>query len=273
MGNYTSGPKRLELTIVSDKKEAQTWLDAADLIDYYIEDCQDDRLNALARKNLNYRANAVALQDLTHAKSFIEGVYAFLPQRLLIDLGEVKIIQLMPTADGGMPHTRPDNIICYPDFAQLFSRTTLVHELWHIHQRIFVEQWRLAFKRMGWTMWNGTLPKQLDEGRRYNPDTIDSPFWIFNDTWVPVPVFKDITHPKVGEVEIWFYNPVKDYHSRQIPPELLNYCPHLPSAAYEHPRELAAYILSESDKYQTSMAFKHLIESLGNTALKNLNNN
>ena len=272
MGNDVSKTKKLNLRIIKDKGDAQILLDTAELSDYYLEECHDSKSNSLARKSLTYRANTVPLRELNYAISFLEGVYNFLPMRLLNDISEVNVIQLMPSADGGMPHTRPDNIICYPDLSQLFSRTTLIHELWHIHQRNYKDLWAQTFKRMGWTLWGGKLPEKLEEARRYNPDTIDAPLWIFDDKWVPIPIFKDITHPKVGEVEIWFYNPDKNYHSHQVPPEIANYYPGLSPAAYEHPRELAAYILSEPDRYQNSMAFKHLVESLGHTAIQNINN-
>jgi hypothetical protein len=270
MGNDVSKVKKLNLRVIEDKNTAQILLDTAELSDYYLEECHDNKANSLARKSLTYRSNTVPLREFNYATSFLEGVYDFLPSRLLMDIGDVNIIQLMPSADGGMPHTRPDNIICYPDFSQLFSRTTLIHELWHIHQRNYKDLWAQTFKRMGWTLWGGKLPDKLEGARRYNPDTIDAPLWIFDDKWVPIPVFKDITHPKVGEVEIWFYNPAKNYHSQQVPPEIANYYPGLSASAYEHPHELAAYILSEPDRYQNSMALKHLVESLGHTAIQNV---
>jgi hypothetical protein len=185
------------------------------------------------------------------------------PIRLLNDLKHIKIVQLMPSADGGMPHTRPGNIICYPDISQLFSQTTLIHELWHIHQRNYKDLWFKTFKRLGWTMWEGKLPENLEKSRRYNPDTIDAPFWIFNEEWVPIPIFKDISRPNVADVEIWFYNVQKQYHIKRVPDEILSYFPGLPPSAYEHPREITAYLLSEPDKYKNSQGFKHLIESIG----------
>jgi hypothetical protein len=173
----------------------------------------------------------------------------------------------MPTADGGMPHTRPDNIICYPNISQLFSESTLIHELWHIHQRLYQIDWLKIFKRIGWRLWEGKLPDILENNRRYNPDTIDSPYWVFQDTWVPVPIFKDISRPKVNDVEIWFYNINKHYHVRQIPDELTSYYGNLSSIAFEHPREITAYMLSEYTKFKDSSAFKHLLEAIGQTAI------
>jgi hypothetical protein len=265
MGNNTSTPN-LQISIIYDKKEAQSLLNAAERADFYIEECHDDRANSLARKNLTYSANSMSTGEYKYAIDHLEQLKALIPVRLLNDLKEVKIIQLMPTADGGMPHTRPGGIICYPDF-KLNSGTTLIHELWHVHQRLFNNLWLKTFNSLGWTMWKGELPEQLDKARRYNPDTIDYPFWIFADSWIPLPIFKDISKPNVAEVEIWFYNPKLQYHIKRVPDELSLYFPDLPPAAYEHPRELTAYMLSEPEKYKNTTGFKQLIESIGEISI------
>ena len=267
MGNRTSLYDSLEFTVVSDKKEAQALLDNAEKVDFYIEECHDNKANSLARRNLTYSANQVSLQDSNYAIEYLNVANSYLPIRLLNDLKQVKIVQLMPSADGGMPHTRPDNIICYPDISQLFSKTTLIHELWHLHQRTFKDAWFKTFKHLGWLMWDGNLPEKLESVRRYNPDTLDCPLWIFNKQWVPVPIFKDITKPNMAEIEIWFYNPQKQYHIKRVPPELETYFPNLVANAYEHPREMTAYMLSEPDKYSESQGFKHLIESIGQISI------
>ena len=263
MGNNYSVNHSLSFYVCVDKNEAQMLLDNSERQDFYLEECHDDKANSLSRKNLTYRANSLGLRDASYATSYLDGMKDQLPIRLLNDLNKVTIIQLMPTADGGMPHTRPNNIICYPDISQLFSKTTLIHELWHIHQRNFKDMWFKTFKRLGWTMWDGKLPESLEKSRRYNPDTIDAPFWIFNEEWVPIPIFKDISRPNVADVEIWFYNVQKQYHIKRVPEEISSYFPGLPPTAYEHPREITAYMLSEPDKYRSSQGFKHLIESIG----------
>jgi hypothetical protein len=265
MGNQHS--YKLNFVVIFDKNEAHSLLDKAESEDYYIEECHDDRANSVARRNLSYTVNTISLRDINYANSFLDGIRSQLPARLLMELDSVNIIQLMPTADGGMPHTRPGDIICYPNISQLFSKVTLIHELWHIHQRKYKDTWQKTFNRLGWTEWNGKLPDKLEAARRYNPDTIDCPLWIFNNSWVSIPIFRDISRPNVSEVDIWFYNPEKMYHVTNVPHELSNYFPNLPPSAYEHPREITAYILSEPDKYRDSMGFKHLIESVGYTSI------
>jgi hypothetical protein len=127
MGNNVSMSDGLGFTIVYEKQGAQYYLDSAEKEDFYLEECHDDKANSLARKNLTYIANQISLRDYNYAKAYVENSINFLPVKLLDDLKDIKIIQLFPTADGGMPHTRPGNIICYPDISQLFSKTTLIH--------------------------------------------------------------------------------------------------------------------------------------------------
>lgn len=273
MGNSNSSIKQnLQFELISNKSDAQQLLNDAESKDFYLEECHDNKSNSISRRNLTYSANQISLRDTTYAKSYLEGSYTFIPIRLLNELKKVNIIQLMPTADGGMPHTRPDNIICYPDISQLFSRTTLIHELWHLHQRQFQKLWLEVFKSLGWTIWNGQLPEKLESMRRYNPDTLDYPLWIFNNTWVPVPIFKDISKPNVAQVEIWYYNPEKDYHVKQIPNEISSYFQDLPASAYEHPRELTAYMLSEPEKYSSMPSFKKLIQQIGHISITSSEN-
>lgn len=267
MGNEFSLPKKLQFKIVDIKNDAIRALNEAEQQDFYLEECHDDRANSLARKDLTYTPNTIHLRDVKYAYSFLEGIIKSVPIRLLSDLEEVKIIQLMPSADGGMPHTRPGNIICYPNFSQIFSKNTLIHELWHIHQRNFKDMWFKTFKRLGWKLWEGTLPEQLENNRRINPDTIDCPLWIFQDTWIPIPIFSDISRPSVNNVEIWFYNPNKQYHIKRVPTEIEFYFSGLPSTAYEHPREITAYMLAEPEKYKNTLGFKHLIEEIGEIAI------
>jgi hypothetical protein len=115
--------------------------------------------------------------------------------------------------------------------------------------------WRKMFEAMGWTEWKGELPRMLDNNRRYNPDTIDSPLWI-HGSWVPVPIFRDITQPILSEVDIWFYHAAEGYHVKTVPEEMR--IQGLPHSAYEHPREITAYVISEAEKYSGTEVY-HII--------------
>lgn len=267
MGNTISNNLTLKLCTTS----STLYLLNSEANDDYFDTCNSSPKNIKARNgDVFYTGNKIPLAEINYIYSYIESVYELLPKRLLNDLGKVRVIQLMPSSEGGMPHTRAgdengiDGIICFPNISQIYNTSTLIHELWHIHQRKYSELWRIVLLKHGWKEWDGDLPEELEENRRYNPDTIDCPLWIFQDKWIPIPIFRDISNPKIGEVDIWFYNPEKQFRTRNIPGELQSYySDSLPLVAFEHPYELSAYLLSEPTQYNNIKAFKDLIKELG----------
>jgi len=268
MGNTTSHPTRLKFKFVDNKYIAERLLTDAEAVDFYLESCQHDPINAKARRKLTYAVNSVSSHDSSRYQSILDAVVSRLPKRLQMDLQDIYVIPLMPSADGGMPHTRPYQIICFSQLDQIrTSLSTIIHELWHIHQRKYTDTWVRVFQELGWTEWSGMLPAFLEKNRRLNPDTFDSPLWIYQDTWVPVPVFQDISLPNINEVNIWFYNTKEEYHVRHTPKEIIDYFPNLPQSAYEHPREITAYLLADPKQYQNSPAMKQLLSSVGQLAI------
>jgi hypothetical protein len=268
MGVSLSTPRiSLSFRVIFHKREAEQQLEEAEQKDLYLEECFDSVPNAKARSHATYQPNVISEHDYHRLVAYVEKVVPTLPKRLQTELPRVSIISLMPSADDGMPHTRPDSIICFPNMEQVFSITTLKHELWHIHQRLYPELWKTVFESLLWKPWKGVIPSRLEEYRRLNPDTIDSPNWVFHDTWVPIPVFKDISKPNVSQVDICFYHVVDMYHTKQVPPELAFYFSGLPPIAFEHPREITAYLLSEPDTYQHSNGFRDIITQLGHLSI------
>lgn len=189
MGNHTSSPaaKEIQFTIVTSKEDAQRALDAAEADDAYLEQCSENKTNTKARQGMNYHANRMTYRELKMFEIVLENARSQIPRRLKEDLKEVKLIQLMPSADGGMPHTRPGGLICYPDLSRFFTTSTLIHELWHLHQRAYESQWTTIFHGLGWKEWRGDLPSALNRHRRYNPDTIPSPSGSFKINGYPSP--------------------------------------------------------------------------------------
>lgn len=267
MGNIQSQEKTINFNLVLTKESANKLLSNSEATDSYLKECYSDEINTLARRKCNYVPNNISIIEQKYATSFIESIQSSIPIRLCQDIAQINIVQLMPSADGGMPHTRPFSIICYPDISKLYSVTTLIHELWHIHQRLYKDIWLKVFNRIGWKLWNGELPAELDVNRRFNPDTIDCPLWIFNDKWIPIPIFSDITNPNMNDVQVWFYNPHKRIRVKDIPYELTAYFSDLSPSAFEHPRELAAYMLSEPKRYSKCKGFQDLIDALGHTSI------
>lgn len=246
-----------------DPEEAQRRLALAEQTDFYSEECREDPANALARKEMVYRSTGMTPREYKFFEIVVENTKGKIPRRLQRDLREVHLIQLDRSADGGMPHTRPGTLICYPDIGSTFSASTLLHELWHVHQREHAEWWRGVFQRLGWEPWKGVLPVALETHRRINPDTMDEPLWCFRQTWVPVPIFRDVAAPHVTEVSVWFYHVSLKYHVKQIPKEMEADYYSLPHSAYEHPREMAAYLLSDPVRYAACPAIASFAEVAG----------
>jgi hypothetical protein len=268
MGNAESHPTHLKLKMVDNKRIAERLLQDAEAIDFYLDTCRHDPMNAKARRKLNYAINSLSSKEYEYYQSALDKIVKQLPKRLQMDLQEVSILSLMPSADGGMPHTRPYQLICFPHIEQVkTSLSTMIHELWHVHQRKYKETWTRVFEQLGWSEWSGRLPAFLEKNRRLNPDTIDSPLWVYQNTWVPVPVFRDISLPSVGEVDIWFYHVNEEYHLKQIPSKMEVFFPNLPQSAYEHPREITAYLLADHSLYTDSPAMKSLLSSVGQLAI------
>lgn len=267
MGAASSRPASFKFTFIEDKRYAEHLLLEAEDADLYLETCRNDPVNAHARRRQAYTANMVSSKDSVYYQGVLDGIVPLLPKRLQMDLREVSIISLMPSADGGMPHTRPSSLICFPHIEQVKSRSTMIHELWHVHQRIYRDTWSRVFHELGWTEWKGLLPAFLEKNRRINPDTIDCPLWVYQNTWVPVSVFRDIALPNMTEVDIWFYHIKEEYHLKQIPVDMRAYFPNLPQSAYEHPREIAAYLLADHQEYRDSPALKSLLSSVGQLAI------
>jgi hypothetical protein len=260
MGSFCCAPS-LSFHFIDNKNDALILLEMAERRDHYQTECQQDPLNALARRECAYTPQYITPHDRAKYESDLQGKIPYLPKRLLNELKEVHIISLMSSADGGMPHTRPHSIICFPNMDYLSSLTTLIHELWHVHQRLYPAFWNRIFDKMGWSQWYGELPASIEFHRRYNPDTIDIPLWEFKK-WIPIPLFHDRTHPKIDEIDMIFYHTEKKMHVTNIPPEFSGYHD-LPSSAFEHPREMTAYMLSDPKRYVYSTAFHQLIQLVG----------
>lgn len=248
--------------LVLAREQAAAYLQRAEDQDGYLAACKAHPANAAARR-AGYGANTIPWPYMEQLSSLLSSLR--LPRRLQ-NMGRIPVVHLLPSSDGGMPHSRP-NLVCVPLLEQIDSAETMIHELWHVHQRRYQKEWSAIFAALGWRPWEGQLPENLETHRRINPDTIDAPLWIFEDTWVAVPLFRDIVAPNLRETDIWFYHPQEGRRTRTIPSGLLDLFPSLPSSAYEHPRELAAYTLSAPERYQSMKGFQILVEHLGQGAV------
>ena len=108
--------------------------------------------------------------------------------------------------------------------------------------------------------------KYLEENKHrkikgYNPDTFMAGYYIWNDKWVIVPMYKNKNEPVLGQIKLVFYNVENGEWLSFIPEEWINFFgkdrqlsvavpldimskSRLPSVAeQEHPHEMAAYIV------------------------------
>jgi hypothetical protein len=268
MGNIIN-KESIRMTLLSKDKAVEALRDAED-VDEYQYLCENDTLNSISRRNCNYSPNNFTNDEYDKCIEYCSDIVKLIPSKLKNDIGEVKLVYLFPSADGGMPHTRYNNIICFTNFSQLYSIQTLIHELWHIHQKKYKYYWHNVLNDWGWTQYNGQLSDHVANKVRYNPDTIDSPFWIFNNKWIPLPIFQNITQPKINEVNIIFYNPNTDFYTTQVPYEMIQYFSYkVPISAYEHPMEMAAYMLSDHTNYNDVPAFNKLLTLIGRLSIYN----
>ena len=214
-------------------------LDKAELLDGYRSAVRVSRLNAAARAEQTYDLDTLTPAAYTALGKALGSVPLAAQAELAI---------LHPTADGGMPHTRPPNVICLPKgvcpTAEQPSRQfidTLAHEAIHVHQRLNPELWAAYLNTRGWTpVAASKIPAEFRERIRLNPDTLQTPFWAWKRVYVPLPLFPKWREPKgLGDVTIeWlnlttgalFHDPPARFGAKGL-------------AALEHPYELTAYEL------------------------------
>ena len=198
-------------------------LQQAEKIDSFFSQIQKNRINSLARQNLNY------LPVYNYSEPWIGGS---------------QIITMHPTAEAGMPHTRPPNIICMPQwFPESKRDVTLAHEFIHLHQRNSKEKWNTFFEKEGWSRLDPLeLPPELVGKCRMNPDTIDQPFWRWKDRYVPLPIFEREEKPDLRQVVVQWYDLSVGKRYSEPPRSFLEKYGRPDQS--EHPREIAAVELA-----------------------------
>jgi hypothetical protein len=99
----------------------------AETYDHFFETVQSDPVNRRARQHLSY----VAMSNTT--------------QPWIVN---TEIVTMHPTAEAGLPHTRPPNIICIPAYyPDEHLPKTLAHEFIHIDQRRRLYKWNSYFEK------------------------------------------------------------------------------------------------------------------------------
>jgi hypothetical protein len=199
-------------------------LSSAEALDGYRKKCMDSPLNFLARKGYIYQA----WMD-QYLKSYEKE-------------GE-RIVVVNPDAEGGLPHTRPPNIIVIPAYyPKHMLEETLRHERVHIEQRKFPHTWEARAIQDGWVkVEESQIPESLLKRVRLNPDTIGSRFWAW-DGWVPLPLFVREDRPNIKDTMLRWYSLKEGITSSATPASFTKKYGVVIDSAKEHPFELWAYI-------------------------------
>ena len=210
------------------------FLDQAEQKDRYRQKCMANEYNALARSNQNY----FSIDDFE------------LRSAIVIRAGEFEITQnanivlLHPSADSGMPHTRPDNIICFSSDTNPNRITnTLLHEGIHLEQRKTPDLWKTYHIGQGW--WPipaSVLPERWVNRCRINPDTLDIPFWCWQNHYVPLPLFANEARPTMTDCTVRWYDMRNGVLLRETPESFLKRYGAISQP--EHPNETSAVELS-----------------------------
>jgi hypothetical protein len=200
-------------------------LNTAETYDHYFETIATCPINRNARQHLFYGA----VKETTTP--------------YLLD---TEIVTMYPTSEAGLPHTRPPNLICIPQYyPQEFLKETLPHELIHIDQRRRKYKWNAYFEKEGWTrIPDSEIPSRWIQRCRMNPDTIDERFWAYQGRYVPLPLFEREDKPDLRQVQIHWWDIVTGIKQREPPRKFQERYGTMPSQP-EHPRELTAVELSK----------------------------
>ena len=200
-------------------------LQEAERYDNYFTRIKADPLNREARQSLFYAAVSETTKPY---------------------LLNTEIITMHPTAEAGLPHTRPPNLICVPIYyPEERLKETLPHELVHIDQRRRKYKWNEYFEREGWTpLQESDIPARWLQRCRMNPDTIDERFWAYKGRYVPLPLYERDDKPDLRQVVIQWWDKETGIRQTEAPRLFQERYGFMPSQP-EHPRELTAVELSK----------------------------
>ncbi len=211
-------------------------LQAAEEIDRYRAKCAASELNRLARFRHEYIPFFEPRQrELRALASKFELTR------------NCQLVFLHPSADSGFPHTRPQNLICIPAGFQSGGgamEETLLHEGFHVHQRNHESDWMSYSVRQGW--WPipaSEVPDRWRDRCRLNPDTLSHPFWLWEERYIPLPLFTNEASPSLPGTEVRWMDKRSGILLKEPPRSFVER--YGPIAQPEHPFETGAIEFSK----------------------------
>ena len=201
-------------------------LSIAESADSYIRKCSQCPINAKARARCTY----LPWTEDSFSRYALPGE---------------TIVTMHPSADGGMPHTRPPSTICLPAyFPEQKVEDVLRHERIHLDQRKNQYAWSVRLENDGWTPVEGEkIPEEYRRRCRINPDTCWSPFWAWEKRYVPLPFFVREDKPDLADISVRWYDLQENMLASVAPHTLIAKYGALSASSAEHPFELMAYAL------------------------------
>jgi hypothetical protein len=232
--------------------DADESLYIAEHIDGYRAACAASYLNGKSRQYHNYRPSPTPP-----------------PSSIQIPSNAIKYSQIIwmdPTADGGLPHTRPPYYICLP--SNIDPKTierTIKHEEIHLMQRLDADFWDAAL-RSAWDFIRldapPKLPDDIQKRVRINPDTFGAPVYAWANEWVAYALFDSQSAPSLHKTVVaWWHIPSSNLFYTPPPDWIDFFGKTLPLAAHEHPYEISAYLLSSDIKSPAKDALENYMKT------------
>lgn len=215
---------------------------------YLIEaEKKDHYLKLVNNSDINIKARIGCLYNLSKSS------------RVKPKVKGLNIIWMNSSADSGLPHTRYPNIICLPDnISNKYLYDIILHESVHVSQRLYPKKWNEIFKLWNMKPFYGTIPTELNNIIRINPDTVQEPFYIWKDKWVVMGIFKSIINPDMRNIKTIWWNYINGKILYTTPKKWLDFFGNISG---EHPYEISAYYIASTKKYNNK-AYKILFKFL-----------
>jgi len=175
--------------------------------------------------------------------------------------GPLTVAYLDGRSDAGLPHTRGLKGIALPVFLVWHpSNKTIQHEIVHLSQKQNPQRWWAWYQ----DVWNFRpakeeefmgIPLRWRSRRRINPDTLRTPYTIWQDRWIPLSVFVNENEPDLRYCKRGFWDCKLSQWTWEPPSDWVK------TFGFgfndEHPNEIAAHWIDGSAGKEKQEYFNH----------------